>query len=86
MGFQAAIAVSVIGLKMIVSSRGSTAMPRPWEDLRPTRFTGKSVPSAGGPDASTAVDTLNILETKIINSLSIVYFNYKLMNIINKLS
>lgn len=65
MGFQAAIAVSAMGLKMMVSSRGSTATPMPWEDFRPTRLTGRSVPSAGGPDASTAVDTLNNLKQKI---------------------
>lgn len=55
------MAVSVIGLKMMVSSRGSTAIPMPWDDLRPTRLTGRSVPSAGGPAANTAVDTLNTL-------------------------
>lgn len=63
MGFHAAMAVSVMGLKMMVSSRGSTATPSPWDDLRPTRFTGRSVPSAGGPDASTAVDMLNNLQS-----------------------
>lgn len=66
-GFQAAMAVSVIGLKMMVSSRGSTAIPKPCEDLRPTKLTGRSEPSAGGPEASTAVDTLNNLQKTEIN-------------------
>ena len=60
------MAVSVMGLKSIVSSRGSTAIPNPCEDFRPTRLTGKSVPSAGGPDAKTAVETLNTLKYIIL--------------------
>lgn len=61
MGFQAAMDVSLNGLKKSVSSNGFTQSGNPVDDFLPKNVTGSASSSPGGPFLSAEVGKLKIL-------------------------